>query len=53
MKYAVVSDIHGNLEALGAVLAKLSPDDGLLCLGDVVGYGPNPNECVALIRKCP
>jgi diadenosine tetraphosphatase ApaH/serine/threonine PP2A family protein phosphatase len=51
LKYAVVSDIHGNLEALNAVLAKISPGDGLLCLGDIVGYGPNPNECVALIRE--
>jgi len=50
VKYAVVSDIHGNLEALNAVLAKIDAADELLCLGDVVGYGPNPNECVALIR---
>jgi diadenosine tetraphosphatase ApaH/serine/threonine PP2A family protein phosphatase len=50
VKYAVVSDIHSNLEALGAVLARVAPEDGLLCLGDVVGYGPNPNECIALIR---
>ncbi|MDP9018417.1 MAG: metallophosphatase family protein [Candidatus Eremiobacteraeota bacterium] len=51
MRYAVVSDIHSNLESLNAVLAKLTGDDGLLCLGDIVGYGPNPNECVALIRS--
>jgi len=51
VKYAVLSDIHGNLESLSAVLAKVSPGDGLLCLGDIVGYGPNPNECVALIRE--
>jgi diadenosine tetraphosphatase ApaH/serine/threonine PP2A family protein phosphatase len=50
VKYAVVSDIHGNIEALNAVLERLAPDDGLLCLGDIVGYGPNPNECVAAIR---
>ncbi len=51
MRYALVSDIHGNLEALRAVLARLEPGDGLLCLGDVVGYGPQPNECVAAIRE--
>jgi diadenosine tetraphosphatase ApaH/serine/threonine PP2A family protein phosphatase len=51
VKYAIVSDIHGNLEALNAVLARLAPEDGLLCLGDIVGYGPNPNECIALIRE--
>lgn len=51
MRYAIVSDIHGNIEALSAVLARVSADDGLLCLGDIVGYGPNPNECVAAIRE--
>lgn len=51
MRYAIVSDVHSNLEALGAVLARVAPDDRLLCLGDIVGYGPNPNECVALIRE--
>jgi histidinol-phosphate aminotransferase len=48
-RFAVLSDIHGNLEALKAVLARLGPRDGLLCLGDTVGYGPNPNECVTLV----
>ncbi|HVA38510.1 MAG TPA: metallophosphoesterase family protein [Candidatus Dormibacteraeota bacterium] len=51
MRYAILSDIHGNLEALEAVLASLSPGDQLLCLGDVVGYGPNPNECAQLLRE--
>jgi diadenosine tetraphosphatase ApaH/serine/threonine PP2A family protein phosphatase len=50
VRYAIVSDIHGNLEALSEVLARLEPADGLFCLGDIVGYGPNPNECLALIR---
>ena len=50
MRYAVVSDIHSNLESLTAMLAKLDEADGLLCLGDMVGYGPNPNECVDLLR---
>jgi diadenosine tetraphosphatase ApaH/serine/threonine PP2A family protein phosphatase len=50
VRYAIVSDIHGNLEALSAVLARVSPDDEVLCLGDVVGYGPQPNECIAAVR---
>ena len=50
MRHAIVSDIHSNIEALGAVLERVAPEDGLLCLGDTVGYGPNPNECVAAIR---
>ena len=50
MRYAIVSDVHGNLEALQAAFALIAPTDGLLCLGDIVGYGPNPNECVELIR---
>jgi predicted phosphodiesterase len=51
VRFAIVSDIHGNLEALTAVFERIAPDDGLLCLGDVVGYGPNPNECLALVRE--
>ena len=50
MRYAVVSDVHSNIEALDAVFASLRDDDALLCLGDTVGYGPNPNECVEKIR---
>lgn len=53
MRYALISDIHANLEALEAVLAALK-DEGaeqILCLGDVIGYGPNPNECVKLIQQ--
>ncbi len=50
MRYAVVSDVHSNIEALDAVFATLRDDDALLCLGDIVGYGPNPNECVEKIR---
>jgi diadenosine tetraphosphatase ApaH/serine/threonine PP2A family protein phosphatase len=51
MRYAIISDVHSNLESLNAMLEMLESDDGLLCLGDIVGYGPNPNECVALIRQ--
>jgi diadenosine tetraphosphatase ApaH/serine/threonine PP2A family protein phosphatase len=50
-RYAVLSDVHSNIEALDAALALTRPDDKLLCLGDIVGYGPNPNECVAKIRE--
>jgi diadenosine tetraphosphatase ApaH/serine/threonine PP2A family protein phosphatase len=50
VRYAIVSDVHGNLEALQAAFALFAPTDGVLCLGDIVGYGPNPNECVELIR---
>ena len=52
MRVAVVSDIHGNLHALAAVLAALAPEspDELWCLGDVVGYGARPNECCAVIE---
>ena len=52
MKYLVFSDIHGNLEALQAVLARGQQEDigSYLCLGDIVGYGANPNECVDAIK---
>jgi diadenosine tetraphosphatase ApaH/serine/threonine PP2A family protein phosphatase len=48
-RYAIVSDIHSNIEALDAALALIPVEDELLCLGDIVGYGPNPNECVEKI----
>jgi diadenosine tetraphosphatase ApaH/serine/threonine PP2A family protein phosphatase len=51
MRYAIVSDVHSNLESLQCVLARLEPGDALVSLGDVVGYGPNPNECVAALRN--
>ncbi|MGB9651166.1 MAG: metallophosphoesterase family protein [Candidatus Cybelea sp.] len=50
MRYAIVSDVHGNLESLERALSTVSEDDALISLGDVVGYGPNPNECVAALR---
>jgi predicted phosphodiesterase len=52
MRYGVLADVHGNLPALEAVLAHLERErvDRYLCAGDLVGYGPYPNECVALIR---
>jgi diadenosine tetraphosphatase ApaH/serine/threonine PP2A family protein phosphatase len=50
VRYAIVSDVHGNLESLERALAAVEPGDSLVSLGDVVGYGPNPNECVAILR---
>jgi predicted phosphodiesterase len=52
MRVAVVSDIHANLHALEAVLAAIDADpvDELWCLGDLVGYGPKPNECCAIVQ---
>lgn len=53
MQYAVLSDIHGNLEALTAVLAELDAAgiQQIYCLGDIVGYGPNPRECLNLVMQ--
>ncbi|MBS3734914.1 MAG: metallophosphoesterase family protein [Phycisphaerae bacterium] len=50
---AIISDIHSNVEALRAVLDDIASRDveTILCLGDVVGYGPDPVACVALIRR--
>ena len=45
MRYAILSDVHGNLESLECALAAIGSDDDVVSLGDVVGYGPNPNEC--------
>lgn len=53
MKFGIFADVHGNIQALRAVLAAL--DDAqclrLICLGDVVGYGPDPQACVDLLRE--
>jgi len=52
MRYAVLSDIHGNLEALRAVLADCAGQvDGVLCLGDLVGYGADPAACIELVAE--
>jgi diadenosine tetraphosphatase ApaH/serine/threonine PP2A family protein phosphatase len=52
MRRAVLSDIHGNLEALEAVLADLLQRgvESMACLGDFVGYGASPNECVSALE---
>lgn len=52
---AIISDIHGNLEALEAVLADIQAQQisEIYCLGDIIGYGPNPRECIDLVmRNC-
>jgi predicted phosphodiesterase len=52
MKVAIISDIHGNLEALCATLQAIAahPVERIVCLGDIVGYNTNPAECIALLR---
>ncbi|UYN88656.1 MAG: metallophosphoesterase family protein [Anaerolineales bacterium] len=53
MRTLVISDIHANLTALEAVLADAGTVDAVWCLGDVVGYGPDPNECIARLAALP
>ncbi len=57
MRYAILGDIHSNLEALQAVLADARQKQctHFVCLGDIIGYGPNPRECLELVRglNCP
>jgi predicted phosphodiesterase len=52
MRFLVISDIHGNLPAFESVLKSAEGEwDQIWCLGDVVGYGPNPNECIETLMK--
>ena len=53
MRYAIVADIHGNLEAFIEVKKQLKKEniDKYICLGDIVGYGANPKECIELSKK--
>lgn len=53
MRVLVISDLHANLTALEAVLADAGEVDATWCLGDVVGYGPDPNEVVERLRDIP
>jgi predicted phosphodiesterase len=53
MRILVISDIHANLTALEAVLAEAGEIDAAWCLGDLVGYGPDPNECIERVRELP
>lgn len=52
-RFAVISDVHGNLEGLNAVLKEISRKnvDDIICLGDVVGYGANPEQCWQICKK--
>lgn len=54
MKRAIISDVHSNLEGLEAVLADIDSQGitEIYCLGDIIGYGPNPCECIDRIMKC-
>ncbi|MFP4394637.1 MAG: metallophosphoesterase family protein [Anaerolineales bacterium] len=53
MRYLVISDVHSNYPALQTVLTNAAPFDAILFLGDLVGYGPNPNECVERLQEFP
>lgn len=55
MKRALISDIHSNIESLEAVLADIRAQGitEIYCLGDLVGYGPNPREVIDEVMKCP
>ncbi len=53
MRILVISDIHANLTALETILQEAGNFDAAWCLGDLVGYGPDPNECIELIQTLP
>jgi len=53
MRILIISDIHANLTAFQAVIQDAGKVDATWCLGDLVGYGPDPNECIALLRTLP
>lgn len=53
MLILIISDIHANLTALNAVLDDAQGYEAVWCLGDIVGYGPDPNECVQTVRELP
>jgi diadenosine tetraphosphatase ApaH/serine/threonine PP2A family protein phosphatase len=53
MRVLIISDIHANLAALEAVLTDASEVEAVWCLGDLVGYGPDPNECIRRVEALP
>lgn len=53
MRILVMSDIHANFPALEAVLSAAVTVDAVWCLGDLVGYGPHPNECIERVASLP
>jgi len=50
LKIVVISDIHANLDALNSTISRLSSYDKMICLGDIVGYGPQPNEVIETLH---
>jgi len=52
-KVLVISDVHANITALEAVLADAGKVNEVWCLGDIAGYGPDPNECIERIQALP
>ena len=50
MKIGIISDIHSNSEALNSVLENIKEVDEFICLGDIVGYGADPNCCIEKIK---
>ena len=54
MKRAIISDVHSNLEGLQAVLADIKGQgiSEIYCLGDIIGYGPSPCECIDEVMNC-
>jgi predicted phosphodiesterase len=53
MRCLLISDVHANLAALETVIRDAGQFEVIWCLGDMVGYGPDPNECIDLLRKYP
>jgi len=53
MRILIFSDVHANLTALDAVLKDAGVVDKIWCLGDMVGYGPDPNECIQRVQSLP
>lgn len=53
MRYLIISDVHSNLAAFETVLTDAGSVDRIWCLGDMVGYGPDPNQCIDLLRSLP
>ena len=53
MPILVISDIHANLTALETILHDAGEYEAAWCLGDLVGYGPDPNECIQVVQNLP